>query len=138
MGFAIVDTNVYIGHWQHDAYAQTFPQIYAQHVLRLSAVVLSELYRGARDEEALRRVEALRRSAPVVWEPTSDDWWRAGALIRNIGDAQRWETRKRREFQNDVLIALTALRYGATVVTANRSDFQLLAKALPIALITVD
>jgi predicted nucleic acid-binding protein len=40
---------------------------------------------------------------------------------------------KRREFQNDVLIALTARRYGATVVTANRGDFALLAAETRIA-----
>jgi predicted nucleic acid-binding protein len=53
-------------------------------------------------------------------------------LVRQIGDAEGWERHKRREFQNDVLIALTARRYGATVVTSNLSDFTLLAGALRI------
>jgi len=34
---------------------------------------------------------------------------------------------KRREFQNDALIALTARRQGAMLVTANQRDFALLA-----------
>jgi hypothetical protein len=37
-----------------------------------------------------------------------------------------------------VLIALTARRYGATVVTANAKDFTLLAKELEIAVVPVD
>jgi hypothetical protein len=57
-------------------------------------------------------------------------WWRAGQLIHAIGDTEDWETTKRLEFQNDALIALTAVRHGATVVTTNAGDFELLAKAI--------
>lgn len=64
------------------------------------------------------------------------DWWEAGRLVRDIGDRQGWERRKRRDFQNDALIALTARRYGATVVTANRRDFGLLSQALGISVLT--
>jgi predicted nucleic acid-binding protein len=42
---------------------------------------------------------------------------------------------KRREFQNDALIALTARGRGATVVTANRVDFALLEQLVPISTI---
>jgi predicted nucleic acid-binding protein len=45
---------------------------------------------------------------------------------------------KRREFQNDVLIALTALRHGASVVTANQEDFELLARAIKLKVIDVN
>ena len=34
------------------------------------------------------------------------------------------------------VIALTARRHGATVVTANREDFQLLAKELRVSILT--
>jgi predicted nucleic acid-binding protein len=40
-------------------------------------------------------------------------------------------------FQNDVLIALTARRHGATIVTANRSDFEILGRELGIAVLAV-
>jgi predicted nucleic acid-binding protein len=52
--------------------------------------------------------------------------------IRRIGDARAWEIHKRREFQNDALIALTAARHGATVVTTNTRDFALLADAIKV------
>lgn len=68
---------------------------------------------------------------------TAADWWEAGALIRKIGDANNWDTGKRRDFQNAALIALTARRHGATVVTANAADFALLARELEIAVLPV-
>ena len=82
-------------------------------------------------------VESLRRLAPVIWEPTSNDWWNAGELIRSIGDARGWELGKRREFQNDALIALTALRHGATVVTTNAADFRLLARRIRVQVVAL-
>jgi predicted nucleic acid-binding protein len=40
-----------------------------------------------------------------------------------------------REFQNDALIALTAVRHGATVITANQNDFFLLESRPKIGVI---
>jgi predicted nucleic acid-binding protein len=82
-------------------------------------------------------VDGLFRLAAVQWEPTAADWWNAGLLIRRIGDREGWAKSKRRDFQNDVLIGLTARRYGATVVTANRSDFALLSRELGISVLPV-
>ena len=133
MAFTILDTGVYIDHWEDsELHAEQIRQITQNSVVRHSAVVLSELRRGARSRAARRLVDSLQRIATVVWEPSSSDWWRAGQLIRTIGDAQDWETSKRREFQNDALIALTALRHGARLVTTNRTDFSLLARALRV------
>jgi predicted nucleic acid-binding protein len=47
----------------------------------------------------------------------------------------QWNINKRRDFQNDALIALTSRRHGATVVTANSSDFELLRAALRISVL---
>lgn len=132
MHVAILDTNIYIGHWEHGLYGETLETVRRAYVIRQSAVVLSELRRGARTREAQRLVATLFRLAPVRWEPTASDWWEAGKLIQKIGDAQDWDRHKRREFQNDALIALTARHHGATVVTANASDFVLLARTLRI------
>jgi predicted nucleic acid-binding protein len=73
----------------------------------------------------------------VTWAPTDEDWWQTGALVRRIGDEHDWEVAKRREFQNDVLIALTARRHGALVVTRNREDFERLARRLGILVIVL-
>lgn len=132
MHWAILDTNVYIGHWERGLYEETLEAVRRAYIVRQSAVVLSELRRGARTREAERLVATLFRLAPVRWEPTAADWWEAGRLVRKIGDAEGWDRNKRRDFQNDALIALTARRHGAAVVTANLSDFDLLARELRI------
>lgn len=133
--YAILDTNIYIGFWEKGLYTVDVDLVRRACVVRNSAVVLSELRRGARTAQARRRVEALARTMPVHWEPTAEDWWAAGKLVREIGDAHDWETSKRREFQNDALIGLTARRHGAAVMTANVTDFSLLASALHIEIV---
>jgi predicted nucleic acid-binding protein len=135
MAFAIFDTGVYIDHWERGLHAEALQTFTRQFVVRHSAVVLSELRRGARTAGARRLVDSLRRVAAEVWEPTADDWWAAGEIIRTIGDAQGWETAKRRGFQNDALIALTARRHGASVVTTNTKDFELLERVLGFPLV---
>ncbi|MBI4637277.1 MAG: PIN domain-containing protein [Candidatus Rokubacteria bacterium] len=137
MPWAILDTSVYIGHWERGLYEEALVAIRRAFVVRHSAVVLSELRRGARGRGARRLVDQLYRLAATPWEPSAVDWWEAGRLIRQIGDARRWDGNKRRAFQNDALIALTARRHGATVVTANRADFDLLAGAIRVSVFPI-
>jgi predicted nucleic acid-binding protein len=70
-----------------------------------------------------------------VWEPTAQDWWEAGRIVLTVGDAHDWDRGKRRDFQNDTLIALTARAHGAMFVTANREDFEILGRSLGITVI---
>jgi predicted nucleic acid-binding protein len=135
MPVAILDTTVYIGHWERGLYQDILENLRRAYIIRHSAVVLSELRRGARGREAERLVTALFELATVRWEPSVADWWEAGRLIRTIGDNRGWGVSKRRDFQNDALIALTARRHGATIVTANSSDFELLQSELRISLV---
>jgi predicted nucleic acid-binding protein len=137
MRWAILDTDVYIGNWERGDFEEALEDVRRTFVVRHSAVVLSELRRGARTRSAERLVATLFRLARVSWEPTAREWWEAGRLIRRIGDAQGWDTRKRRDFQNDALIALTARRHGATVVTGNRIDFQLLSRHVGVSVLMV-
>lgn len=137
MPWAILDTNVYIGHWERGLYEKELAQLRKGFIVRHSAVVLSELRRGARTRTAQRVVEELFEKAHIQWEPTSQDWWQTGVLIREIGDARSWDKKKRRDFQNDTLIALTARRNGATVVTADKEDFELLAGAIGTSVLYV-
>lgn len=134
MAFAILDTDVYIGHWERGLFQEALENLRRAYIIRHSAVVLSELRRGARTREAQRLVTELYKLATLHWEPSAANWWEAGKLVRIIGDQQDWDVNKRREFQNDALIAQTARRYGATIVTANRSDFELLARELRVSL----
>ena len=135
--WAVIDTSVYIGHWERGLYADTLDEVRRAFVVRHSAVVLSELRRGARTRESARTVARLHDLAPDVWAPTAKDWWAAGRIIQAVGDAHDWDRSKRRDFQNDALIALTARGRGATVVTANHDDFELLAKQLGVRVLLV-
>jgi predicted nucleic acid-binding protein len=136
--WAVIDTSVYIVYWQLGLYESTLVEVRKAFVIRHSAVVLSELRRGARTREAERTVSRLHTLArDFVWEPNPRDWWEAGQIIRTVGDAQDWDRSKRRDFQNDALIALTARGHGATVVTANRGDFEILGKRLGVPVLVV-
>jgi len=137
MAWAILDTDVYINHWERGLPDQDLAALAKGFIVRQSAVVLSELRRDARSNEARQLVAALFRFAKIQWSPTATDWWSAGRLIQKIGDAQTWDPRRRRDFQNDVLIGLTALRYGAIVVTTNRADFELIANEVGISILAV-
>jgi len=135
--WAILDTSVYIGHWERGLYVDRLDEVRKAFVVRHSAVVLSELRRGVRTREAVKTVARLHGLASTIWGPTTADWWEAGRIIQTVGDAHDWDRNKRRDFQNDALIALTARGHGATVVTANREDFEILGKRLGIAVFIV-
>ena len=137
MRWAILDTSVYINHWQHGLHDEVLVAVRNAFIVRQSSVVLSELRRGARTPDASRLVETLFRLAKIQWAPTAADWWQAGLLIRKLGDAHHWDAHKRQAFQNDALIALTARRHGATIVTANHGDFEVLGKELAVAVFLV-
>ncbi len=132
MPFAVVDTSIYVNHWEGLLDVNSLSSLQEGFIVRQSSVVLSELRRGARTAHARRLVESLRRLAKIQWAPVTEDWWQAALIIQKIGDAQKWDRRKRQEFQNDTLIALSARRYGATILTANRSDFELLSQELDV------
>jgi len=135
--WALIDTSVYIGHWEPGLYADKLDEVRMAFVVRHSAVVLSELRRGARTPQAARTVARLHELASTIWEPTAADWWEAGRIIQTVGDAHGWDRNKRRDFQNDALIALTARGHGAVVVTANREDFEILGRRLGVAILIV-
>jgi len=135
--FAVIDTSVYVNYWEGVLDEKILAWVRARFVVRQSSVVLSELRRGARTSKARRLVEELRRLTKTQWTPVAEDWWKAGVIIQKIGDAQKWDRRKRQEFQNDALIAFCARRYGATIITANRTDFELLAKELRVRILLV-
>ena len=137
MRWAIIDTSVYINHWERGLHDDALGTIRGACIIRQSSIVLSELRRGARTVEARRLIEALFRSTRIQWAPSEADWWEAGRVIQKLGDARGWDPNKRQAFQNDTLIVLTARRHGATIVTANRVDFELLGKELGVSVFAV-
>jgi hypothetical protein len=98
--------------------------------------VLSELRRGARTRVAERTVARLWALARDPWTPNQNDWWEAGRLIRTIGNAHDWDRSKRPDVQNDA-DRVDCETIGATMVTVNREDFELLGRKLGVRVLAV-
>lgn len=90
-----------------------------------SAVVLSELWRGARGAEEKGVLESFARLGPVL-TPTEDDWIESGQILAAIRKRRGFEPAKMRDLHFDVLIALGARACGARLITSNRADFELI------------
>ncbi len=98
-----------------------------------ASVVCAELLAGATHRAARRAVLDFVRQAHKVRRivtPTASDWQRAG---EHLGEIRRKEPDVRSKIPtlwNDLLIALCARQVGATVVTHNAHDFNLLRRYL--------
>ena len=94
-------------------------------LVRNSAVVLAELWRGATTHQEDTFLHALERRYPI-YSPTEKNWLESGKILARIQADRGFEPRKLRELHFDVLIALSARSYGAKLITSNRADFELI------------
>ena len=106
----------------------------------MSAVVLQELTAGAVDKSDVQRWNAARRAHEregTLLVPTGEDWWLAGkalnSLLRGLKSRRSGLTPKlpateKQRIIRDVLIARTARRAGALLITDNVKDFKLIAR----------
>jgi predicted nucleic acid-binding protein len=102
----------------------------------MSAVVMQELAAGAVDDSELQQLNAARRAYEKedrLLVPTADDWWQAGRVLNSLlrglkakgrGKTPRLPDSERARIISDVLIAVTARREHAVVVTDNLKDFK--------------
>ena len=93
--------------------------------IRNSSVVLAELWRGVTLAAERRFVQALQASRPVL-TPTEKNWLESGQILAAIRADKGYESAKLRDLHFDLLIALTARSHGATLITSNRADFELI------------
>jgi predicted nucleic acid-binding protein len=94
-------------------------------VVRNSAVVFAELWRGASTYVDRQVILALERSHPIC-TPTEKNWLESGLLLSKIRSYKGFEPGKLRELHFDVPIALTVRAHGACIITSNRADFELI------------
>ena len=139
----ILDTNLYVDASRsiasHEQFRTTFaPLLPATY---LSAVVAHELLRDTSDRRALANVREflnpLERTGRIV-TPTFNDWVEAAAVVTTIETRDRNWRSKLPTLLNDILIALSARRVGAVVVTRNRADFVLIRSHTAFALRVLD
>ena len=94
-------------------------------LVRTSAVVLAELWRGAIDTAERKLLMALARNHPVL-TPTEQNWIESGEILARIRADRGFAPAKLRDLHFDVLIALTPRSHGARLITTNRTNFELI------------
>ena len=129
---AILDTSIYIDNLRSGRFKDEILNL--QFVVRCSAVVLAELSRGARSREMKKFVADLAKNLHVI-APNERDWTESGRLVNRIAGSKAYDVHKTREIHFDVLIALTARRIGATVITCNAADFTVIREFLNFKLL---
>jgi len=93
-------------------------------LVRTSAVVLAELWRGVAEATEGKFLIALAMNHPIL-SPTEKNWLESGEILSNIRADHGFGPTKLRDLHFDVLIALTARSHGARLITTNRTDFEL-------------
>ncbi|MES2179533.1 MAG: type II toxin-antitoxin system VapC family toxin [Gemmatimonadota bacterium] len=135
----LLDSNVYIHGFREAEFGRQLLEFHRAHLPRLvlSAVVVSELLVGAQTPKSLRQLRDtlvepfLTRKRLLT--PGFGTWERASAIDRRL--RTRAPNRSRlgqRSFFHDILIAATASELGATIVTFNKADFELIARHVDI------
>jgi predicted nucleic acid-binding protein len=129
---AIVDTSVYVELLRHGRFHDALLALPL--LVRNSAVVLSELRRGATRPHERRFIDELEANHQV-FSPGQAEWRRSGQLLERLRASRGYDAGGLRDLHFDALIALTARAVGATVVTCNRADFELLREHLKFDLL---
>ena len=117
---AIIDTSVYVDNLRSGRYQKELLEL--KLVVRCSAVVLAELWRGARSREMIRFVDYLSRNLRVV-APNEREWIESGKIVARMVKSKGYDLHKTREIHFDVLIAMTARKIGDDLITRDGVDF---------------
>lgn len=131
----VLDTNVYLDVDRDAALAGRVAAFLAgqSDSVGLSSVVLAELLIGVTTGTERRRLltATIKAVAPAsVLTPTREDWQMAGDALNQLGGDG---ATKGRSFWNDLLIAASCARVGATLVTRNADDFRRIRRVVPLA-----
>jgi predicted nucleic acid-binding protein len=127
---ALLDSSIYVSALRSEEAAVALDRLVAGTLLWLSAVVLEELYAGARERhrEVIERWEREFERAGRILVPNLSDWVDAGKVLRLLAAKYDYEKIGRGRLTNDALIAISAARLGIRVITANEKDFRKLAE----------
>jgi predicted nucleic acid-binding protein len=126
MAYFVCDTSTYISRKLSD-----LPDNFL-----FSSIVLMELMQGASDETQRKVYEQVHRAYAKdnsLIVPDADDWLTASKVLFSLSQARRRITGGRvprlqrglsQSMALDVLIAVSARRWNATVITENWDDFK--------------
>lgn len=122
----LVDSAVFIAAARHKPYRDLLTAAARRGRLLVSSVVVMELYAGFKSQEARRAFTALHldlKQAGKIIVPQHEDFLLGGRVLFHLS-----QKRGHLDFKDhfrDGLIAVSAARIGATVVTENRRNFEL-------------
>lgn len=123
-GPLLLDTGIYIRVSRGQGYARIAQDAGVFQRTILSGVVAAELYAGTRSRGEKQALDELCRAYALLRHfsaPRAEDWIHAGVLLRRARTAFG-QIDFAGHFR-DALIALEAVRAGATLVTENVRDF---------------
>jgi predicted nucleic acid-binding protein len=126
----LLDSSIYISAFRGGDTILARGRLGAETTPWLSAVVLQELYAGARDRDraVVERLERDFDQARRILVPDLGDWIQAGKVLARLAAKYGYGKIGRSRLTNDALIAMSAARAGIRVLTANARDFSKLAE----------
>jgi hypothetical protein len=134
----LFDTNVLIDWLNAGKYSEI---LFGRGLVKyLSAVVYLELEAGAFTPKDRRLIQQMARGfeqSQRIVTPTISDWQEAGALLRQLQQEKGYNLSKAYSLTHDVLIALSARRIGAVVITQNSADFEAIRQLRSFSLMLV-
>jgi len=122
----LYDTNVYISYIRNRTYENVLQK--RGTIKYLSAIVLMELWAGAKTKRAERLISQLQKpyiDAGRIVLLRADHYVAIGNFISDLPKEHIGLTKKS-DFLNDVQIAMTALSIGATLFTENIAHFEII------------
>jgi predicted nucleic acid-binding protein len=121
VNLVVFDTSILVNDFRTGRYEERLQS--APGLVRVSAVVLAELWRGASTRTERELLIRLARNRTVL-TPTENNWIESGEVLGRMRADLGYSPGKLRDLHFDVLIALTVRTHGARLITSNRSDFE--------------
>lgn len=121
----VYDANVFITFFRQPDRRHEFEARTQRPLLFMSSIVAMELQAGCRNQRQEKALESFLKpfkKADRIIAPDYEAFREAGRVLAALG-VEGLDVMHRRAITNDVLIAVSAAKAGAVVVTANERDF---------------
>ena len=130
----VLDTNVWIAFFREPARKADLDSRMQRPLMLMSSVVALELHAGCRTTRQRKALAGLLKpfeKAGRILTPDHGCYREAGRILAELG-TEGIGAAHLRQIVNDVLIAVSAAKAGAVVVTAKSQDFSRIEKHLHV------